>query len=509
MSGNAPILRPFQCVAVDQIESEIAGGKRRPILVAPTGSGKTIMGGEYIKRVIEKKFVLVLAHRREIIDQTSKKLTANNIHHGIIQAGREKDLRPQARVQVASIQTLHARAVRTSKMQMPLADVLIFDEAHHVRARTYQKVIDFYPNATVLGLTATPCRGDDRGLGNVFDVMIEAPQVQELIDLGFLVGTKIYAPVKDTDYLLKGVRTEQGDYVIRQLEERMNTDQLVGDIVTHWLKFGSGRRTVCFAVDVAHSIHIRDEFIKAGVLAEHLDGTTPIPEREAILARLESHEIQIVVNCMVLTEGWDMPSVGCCILARPTKKMGLYRQMIGRVLRPAEGKTDAIILDHSGAVWRHGRPEDPVEWTLDVDRRAENPVHKSRRGADRMRECPSCQVVMFGPPPCYQCGWEPAPPRGRDVDVADGELGLVEGGRAKPTEYDYGARQQWLAMLKAIAAERNYKPGWVSHKYKEKFGFYPAWDAVHQVDAMDPTPEVRSWVRSRMIAYAKGKGRAA
>ena len=105
-------------------------------------------------------------------------------------------------------------------------------------------------------------------------------------------------------------------------------------------------------------VHLRDEFIKSGVRAEHIDGGTPKPERDASLARLASGEIELITNCMVLTEGWDMPEVGCCILARPTKKMGLYRQMIGRVLRPAEGKPDAIILDHSGAVFRHGFAED-------------------------------------------------------------------------------------------------------------------------------------------------------
>ena len=141
--------------------------------------------------------------------------------------------------------------------------------------------------------------------------------------------------------------------------------------------------------------------MRTGVRAEHLDGTTPIHEREAILGRLASGETQVVTNCMVLTEGWDMPAVGCCILARPTKQMGLFRQMIGRVLRPAEGKTDAIMLDHSGAVWRHGRPEDPVEWTLDVDRRAENPTqeHASAATERKLRECPSCKVVMTSPPP--------------------------------------------------------------------------------------------------------------
>jgi DNA repair protein RadD len=145
---------------------------------------------------------------------------------------------------------------------------------------------------------------------------------------------------------------------------------------------------VAFAVSVEHSIHIRDEFIKSGVRAEHIDGSTPKPERDATLARLETGDLDVVSNCMVLTEGWDMPDVGCCILARPTRKMGLYRQMVGRVLRPADGKTDAIVLDHSGAVFRHGFVEDPVEWTLDPDRRAESPVHSKRGETPRRRRGP-------------------------------------------------------------------------------------------------------------------------
>ena len=174
------------------------------------------------------------------------------------------------------------------------------------------------------------------------------------------------------------MRTVAGDYVEGQLADRMDRPKLIGDIVTHWHKFGERRKTVAFAVNVAHSVHLRDEFIKSGVRAEHIDGSTPKPERDASLARLASGEIELVTNCMVLTEGWDMPEVGCCILARPTRKMGLYRQMIGRVLRPAPGKIDAIVLDHSGAVFRHGFVEDPVEWTLDPDRHAESPAHAKR-----------------------------------------------------------------------------------------------------------------------------------
>jgi DNA repair protein RadD len=190
--------------------------------------------------------------------------------------------------------------------------------------------------------------------------------------LGYLVKTRVYAPIRPN---LRGVRIRRGDYVEGELAERMDNPKLIGDIVTHWHKYGQPRKTVAFACNVAHSLHIRDEFVRSGVRAEHLDGATPDDERDAILARLETGETELVSNCMVLTEGWDMPEVGCAILARPTRQMGLFRQMIGRVLRPADGKPDAVILDHSGAVFAHGLPEDRVEWTLDPERRVRPTPH--------------------------------------------------------------------------------------------------------------------------------------
>jgi superfamily II DNA or RNA helicase len=493
-------LRPYQTKAVDDFEQTTAAGRCKILLVCPTGGGKTLIACELIRRANARyQRSLFLAHRREIIQQTSDKLGANGIAHGIIMAGI--DPRPMAPVQVASIDTLRVRAMNSDAMAMPLANLVILDEAHHARAETYTQIVEAYPDATILGLTATPCRGDGRGLGNIFEVMIECPQVPELIALGFLVGTKVYAPV---DPNLKGVRTQSGDYVINQLAGRMNTDELVGDIITHWIKYGEHRRTVVFAVDVAHSVHIAGEFIKAGIRAEHLDGRTPIPDRAAILARLASGETEVVSNCMVLTEGWDMPEVGCCVLARPTKQMGLYRQMIGRVLRPAPGKSHAIILDHSGAVFRHGLPEEHVEWTLDVDRRAEAPAHERRKrgGGPKLRECPSCHVLMLAPP-CGNCGWQPQR-RAQSVDFADGELGLVIGGRARPAEYGAEERQRWHAMFVYIARERGYKQGWIAHRYKQKFG---AWPRGVTPDPIAPSPEVRSWVRSRDIAYAKSRRR--
>jgi superfamily II DNA or RNA helicase len=498
-------LRRYQTDVITEFEARAKDGKRRVLLVAPTASGKTVVAAAVIQEfVTRRQNVLVLAHRREIIDQTSKKLTAHRIKHGIIQAGVSP--RPMERVQVASIQTLWVRAMRSHAMQLPPADLLLIDEAHHTPAETYRKIIDAYPDAIVLGLTATPCRGDGRGLGGIFEIMIQCPQVAQLILQGYLVKTRTYAPV-DPD--LRGVKTQAGDYVESQLAERMDRPKLIGDIATHWHKYGERQKTVCFAVSVGHSIHIRDEFLKSGVRAAHIDGTTPMAERDEILAQLGSGELELVTNCMVLTEGWDMPDVGCCILARPTKKMGLYRQMIGRVLRPAPAKQDAIVLDHSGAVFRHGFAADFVAWTLDPDRRAASPAHAFRceSPSSRLLECSQCDAIRVGGQPCMVCGFLPRRPA-QYISTHDGELGLVDGSRrAQSTPADPATRARWHAMLTAICRERGHKEGWTAYKYKEKFGVFPPWGV--NVEPMSPSAEVRSWVRCRIIAFAKSRAAAA
>ena len=202
---SIPELRPYQIDVIAEFHSRVESGCRRIILVAPTGSGKTIIGAEIIReKARARKPVLVLAHRREIIIQTSEKLHNLGIVHGIIQAGFPA--RPLEDVQVASIQTLHRRAIRAETMDLPPADLLVIDEAHHCPANTYSKIIASYPEAILLGLTATPCRGDGRGLGGIFETIIECPQVAPLIEQGFLVKTRVYAPVNPD---LTGVRIQR------------------------------------------------------------------------------------------------------------------------------------------------------------------------------------------------------------------------------------------------------------------------------------------------------------
>jgi DNA repair protein RadD len=497
----APELRAYQRSVFVRIWAAIEMGQRRILLVAPTGSGKTVIGAEIVRDAVSRSLrVLFLAHRRELISQASRKLHAAGIDHGILLPGYPPRLGEA--VQVASIATLHARAIRTATIDMPLADLVIVDEAHHARARTYRRILEAYPNAIVIGMTATPCRGDGRGLGNVFEVLVECPPVAELIAGRFLVPSRIYAPTRPD---LSGVRVERGDYVEAQLAERVDTPKLVGDIVSHWHRLAERRPTVVFATSVAHAVHLRDEFRRSGVLAEHIDGSTPIEEREAILAKLAGGTVEVVVNCMVLTEGFDCPEIGCLVLARPTRSLGLFRQMVGRALRPASGKVDALILDHAGAVFAHGFPDDPIEWTLHEDRRAENTAQSARmqHRAPALTDCPECRAVRFEGQPCPACGWRPRP-KPAAVNVIDGDLGLAQ--RDRTVAGPNIDQQRYYRQLMGLAQQRGYKPQFAYYKFLEKFGRKPPWN-WQSLPAETPSPDVVAWVRSRQIAYAKSQAR--
>ena len=498
---SAPTLRLYQRQAIDRLYARVSKGLRRILLVAATGSGKTVVAASIIAdAVAQGKRVLFLAHRRELIAQASAKLYAAVIDHGVILAGFPPRLK-----QVASIATLHSRAVRTSTIDLPPADLIVVDEAHHARARTYRQLLESYPDAVIVGITATPCRSDWRGLGDTFEVLVECPPVAELIEGGFLVGTKVFAPSRPD---LTGVRVERGDYVERELAPRMDQAELIGDIVTHWHRLAERRPTVVFASSVGHSVHLRDEFRRSSVVAEHIDGSTPIDERDAILAGLARGSIEVVTNYGVLCEGWDSPIVSCVVLARPTKHHGLFRQMIGRVLRPVPGKTDAIVLDHAGAVFEHGFIEEPVKWTLSPDRRSESPAQIARvkSRAPALTNCPECSAVRFEGQPCPACNWRPTR-KAEAVDVADGELGLIDRQRVvKLPTRDIADKRRFHAQLLWIARERGYQPGWAGHKFKERFG---AWPPERYVDPVPPDEAVRSWVRSRQIAYARAQAKAA
>jgi DNA repair protein RadD len=501
-------LRPYQLDHVEKIEQAIADGQRRLLVVLPTGGGKTVEAAELIKRARARgQRALFVAHRREIIDQTAKRLTEHGMplgRHGIIQAGRERDLRPQAAIQIASIDTLHHRTKRGA-MDLPRGDIVFFDEAHRVRGRTREALMHKYPDAIWIGLTATACRGDGRGLGNVFTVMIEGPSTAELIKLGALVSAKVFAPVYRD--VANGVATSQGDYVIAALSQRMNTAKLVGDVVSDWFRHGENRPTVAFSVDVAHAVSIRNRFRESDVAAEYISGDTPSAEREQTLAALANGEIKVVANCMVLTEGWDCPPVSCVVLARPTKQVGLYKQMIGRGLRPHEGKSDCIYLDHAGAVFKHGLPDDEIFWTLETDKRAVNitAAERKRGEAIEIAQCPECDAILGSPPPCWACGWQPKP-RARDVEFIDGELGIVVGGRAQSAPLSREEQLQFYREVRGFGHQRGMtKPDeWAFYRCRDDKGIHAPYHWKSH-SPLEPSPAVAAWCKSRLIAWARSR----
>lgn len=447
------MLREYQREAIVRMRKLVAAGKTRILLVKPTGSGKTITASELVR--LSHGFgnrILFVAHRLELIDQTVRTLERVGLSDiGVIRAADPRT-NAAARIQVASVQTLARRTV-------PDFDLVIIDEAHRAMADTYgRSIFERQKSATIIGLTATPVRTDNKPLGSLFEELVIGAKYSELIAQGHIVSPVVYSTPTKAD--LSAVRTTAGDYNLADLEQAVNQGSLIGDLYTQWAKHPR-QRTVCFAVSVAHSLSIVERFRAQGVRAEHLDGTTPEDLRRAILARLASGETELVSNVGVLCEGWDLPACKTMILARPTKSLGLYMQMAGRILRPWED-VRPIVLDHGGNVDRFGFPHEDREWSLTEKSKDKEP------GAPATKVCKQCfAYVLASARVCEFCGYEfvaLAPPTQRDeVDV---DLECRTDVR-EPSEED---RIAFVVDQQDKARRYGLKPGWVWHEYKKKFG---------------------------------------
>lgn len=490
-------LRPYQEQAIQEMRNEWYEGKTKILLYAPTGAGKTIMAGGVIQGAYQKgKIVWFVCHRRELIFQGSNKLSEFGIPHSIVLSGEEHS--PYERVYVGSVQTLDSWVFKKEKIEIPEPDVIVFDEAHHAVSNTWKQIVDKFPQAAVIGLSATPVRADGKGLGHIFQSMVMAPSISELTENNFLVPVKYYAPsIPD----LWGVKVQAGDYNLNQLGQVMDKKKLVGDIVSNWGRICPDRKTVIFATTVAHSLHIKEIFEAEGVAIEHIDGNTPKEERDYILKSLKRGDIQIVTNCQVLTEGWDEPSVSCCILARPTKSLGLYLQMVGRVLRPFEGKSDTILIDHSGAVYEHGFLDQEFDWSLDTREKLSDRVAKKKKSEPKPITCEKCFTIYEKSRVCPACGHMPEK-KAKYLAHTDAELGEITGGKTKKKVYSQQEKQDWYSMLLCIQKEKGYKSGWVANQYRNKFGVWPR--GMNEV-WMPPSIEVTRWIKHQQIKFYKAK----
>ncbi|EYF08701.1 DEAD/DEAH box helicase [Chondromyces apiculatus] len=446
--------RDYQERAIARARQAIRSGKKRPLIVAPTGAGKTVIACAIVESAMEKgSRTLFMAHRRELIEQTSRKLDEMEIDHGVIKAGHPR-VRPELPIQVGSVQTLARRLGGKSE---PFRLVIV-DEAHHATAASYRAVLKASPEAVVLGLTATPYRADGVALGDVFDAFIEVTTLGALIESRHLVEPRVFGRrVPD----LSKVRKVGNDYNLGQLAEVMDQDELVEDIVEAWRDKAAGRLTVVFAVNIAHSKHIAAAFTEAGIPAGHVDGEMGEDERAAVLGRLARGEIQVLSNCNILTEGWDLPRCSCVVLARPTRSRSLWKQMCGRALRPAPevGKVDCLILDHGGCWKRFGFLTDPEENSLEG---------KEREGGASRFECPFCGEVLRGwPGHCPACGSElPRDAREAERPSARAEGSMVELRSLEERVYVY---EGWAKQARA----RGWAPGRVAIEFRKAFGRYP------------------------------------
>lgn len=449
-----PELRPYQLDVIRRIHEHFAKGQKRGILQGATGSGKTNCSSEICLRATAKnKRVLFLAHRRRLIHQKSERLNEFGVCHGIVMAGEWNW--HDAPVQVASRDTLLSRAVRNEWIKPPPADLVIVDEAHGCMSEEYQQLLQMYPDAYVVGMTATPARADGKGLAPYFDFIECMVPTSQLIAEGWLVPVSCYAPSR------KGFRS--------------GGSELRGSPVDNWLRYAKGRATILFTPKVKHSRDAANAFTAAGVKAEHIDAHTPDDARERIIERVKSGETKIICNCSVFTEGVDVPELSCCVLLRRCGSYVLYAQAVGRIMRRHPGKVGAILIDHAGAVWKHGFPDEDVDWQLTEGETVDQRVKRDKDAGKRRKPicCPVCAAVFSGSVVCPACGYK-MPLKHLPVKTRAELLVLAHKGmtpeRATATKHSY-----WVGCLKAMAYKGRCA-GAAAHMFKSRYGEWPGRD---------------------------------
>lgn len=457
-----PELRPYQHKLVSDVRTSFRL-HRRVLMQACTGAGKTVIFAHIAAGAAERgRRTCILAHRRELIEQASAKLSWAGVEHGTITADQRLPIRMQT--MVASVQTL----ARRLDHYRDAFDFLVADECHHAVAGQWQQVIDAYPSAKVLGVTATPERMDGKGLGDVFDAMTIGPPMAELIEAGYLAPYRAFTvPGGGPD--LSGVGTERGDFKRAQLAEVMTKTPLVGCPVEHYRQHLDGRPAIAFCVTVEHAEMIAVQFRSMGIAAASVDGKMEPAERKRRINGLADGSLQVLASCELISEGLDVPNVAGAILLRPTKSLGLFLQQVGRALRPKEGGGHAVILDHAGNIERHGMPCQPRDWSLSGRK-------KSKRAAP-VKTCPECYAIMASSVrQCEQCGHEfQAGEGGKEPpEVVAGTLidarsrWMDDRGRLKVAKTRAGidravAECESIADLQGLRRALGFKAGWERH----------------------------------------------
>ena len=452
-----PALRPYQQRGVEQVRAMFAAGFRRVLYQAPTGSGKTVLFSHIVAGAAAKgNRVMLLGHRQEIVEQISGALEGLGVYHGVIMAG---EMGNDAPVQVASVATLVRRL-----NWMRDVDLVVVDEAHHAVAGTWKRILAASAGAKVLGVTATPERLDGKGLEDEFDVLVPGPAVGDLIKGGYLSVPVTYAQQRAPD--LSRVKKSMGDYATGELSKAMSDGVVIGSAVDEYERRCRGVPAIAFCVDIAHSEMVCGAFKARGFRAAHVDGETPKDQRREMIAALGNGGLDVLCNCGLVSEGLDVPGVVAGILLRPTKSLALYLQQVGRTLRVAPGKKNAIILDHAGNLFEHGFVDDTRSWTLKGREKRKREVD-----AAPFKHCPECGAALkLAAKECDACG---ADLRKQYEEVARAlELSdWIRESTVRVRGMSYPQCLEWAGAdevkLRLVAQVRGYKSGWVWHQLND------------------------------------------
>ncbi len=455
-------LRDYQLTCVRNVRAAY-DRVGRVLVLSPTGSGKTATAG-YISHsaVRHGKSVLWVVNREEILNQTWDTMRQFGFtpQQMSVMKGADKRANPNATMHIGSVQTIMRRA------WVPRVDYLILDEAHHFMQRnTWRNIVDRFPSAKLLGLTATPVPG--RGTEPMFEEMVEMAKPSELVARGYIVAPRVISVPEEMLPELDGVKTSAGDYVVGDLEKVMNTTKLVGNVVEHWLEHAYDRTTVAFCTTVEHAKSLCEQFKQRGVAAEVYHGKLSSEQRGDAMDRLQVGDTKVLCTVSICLEGWDMPCVRVAIVARPTKSLIVHQQMLGRVMRPF-GSDGCVVLDHAGNVLKHGFPDDDREWTLEGPKASEA----------RVKTCPVCYAVVRSTvrictgvlpsgAPCLHDFSAQAEEEEKRRRVVELEGRLIELKRAQ--DQALSERRAFWDKLCAEATRNAYKDKWVALQYEKKY----------------------------------------
>jgi superfamily II DNA or RNA helicase len=383
-------LRPYQIEGIEKIEAAWKSGVRRVMFQMPTGTGKTVVFNQIVKQELEQNStstVLILAHRQELIEQNVERLRTDfQIEAGMIMGDNPVNL--ALPVQVASIQTLSRRDYPSLNPSL-----IIIDEAHHVGAASYKKLLSEYPDARLLGVTASPTRLSGEGFTDSFDKLITSKSIKDFIkdehlaDIQYIGRRQIWSKLDLNSISINNT----GDYDPNQLSLMMQQDFVMANLIQSYVKYAEKKKMIVFAVNVEHSKYIVERYQEAGFRAAHIDADTDESERKEIINKFKAGKIRILSNVDIVSEGFDVPDCEVVQLARPTKSLVKYLQQIGRCMRPSKttNKTHCIVLDNVGLYQEFGSPRDPRDWTLEATpKHLRNLSSSSRNSEPRFRTNP-------------------------------------------------------------------------------------------------------------------------